>query len=240
MPPRTAWSSPPELYQSAAVRSNSCVRLSVWSTAARTRRTSAPNPDFSPAASAAARCVDDCPTAGDPKPVLSGACAVGAGFAFSAICGAVNFCRSGWPPDAFCSSAVAGARRSFMPQAHATPIPATNARPEALIKACFIGGAIVLRRRYGFRTSGAKVPSYQQQTTRPPYGSNPKSFFLNNNNSQGQLIARASLKTRIRRRSTNSQLLNANPEIPQFHAGVFGAPSSAPGLFARPGFDARP
>ena len=139
MPPRAVVSRPPSnWHQCEAVRNNSRVRSSVWlvavpvgnescvrrsvrSTAARTRRTCAAGVGSSCAAALAA-VPDDRSTAGEPRPVVSGSCALGSGFAVSDIDDVVDFCKSDLPFGALCS-----APRPAVPDPHLCP-----ARPDQL------------------------------------------------------------------------------------------------------------
>lgn len=117
---------------------DSCVRRSVRSTAARTRRTSATGVGSSCAAALGAA-LNDRPAAGEPRPVVSGSCALGSGFAVCDIDDVVEFRKSDWPFGALCSAAAASGarRRSSMLCAPRPAVPA-SATTHAVIKAFFI------------------------------------------------------------------------------------------------------
>jgi hypothetical protein len=117
---------------------DSCVRRSVRSTAARTRRTSAAELGSSCAAALGAA-LNDRPTAGEPRPVVSGSCALGTGFAVCDIDDVVDFCKSDWPFGALCSgAATSGARRRSSMLCAPRPAAPASATTHAVIKAFFI------------------------------------------------------------------------------------------------------
>src|SRR5262245_33458927 len=148
------------MHQCEAVRNISCVRRSVRSTAARTRRTSAAVLRSSCAfALAAAR--DDPPKDGDAKPVASGSCTVGAGFAISHIGDAVDVCRPNRPSGVLCSGAVA----SGSTPCACRPDGPANARTHAVMKASFIAISCVPEYRAASPTLAERslcVPEYRR------------------------------------------------------------------------------
>src|SRR5262245_25493084 len=77
--------------------------------------------------------------AGEPRPVVSGSCALGSGFAVPDIDDEVDFCKSDWPFGALCSGAAAsGARRRSSMLCAPRPAAPASATTHAVTKRCFM------------------------------------------------------------------------------------------------------